>query len=101
MRLYGSLTLICWMLFMASAVWGLTIQYKIAHAVRTQVPGQKPLPRLKLWREIMTFRVWFPYRSYFPEGKLLRKYWRVEMASFALFVLAIVCGFLVLHQAVR
>jgi len=86
----------------ASMLWALTIHYKIVEAANSKRPGEEPIGMFNNpFRGITDYRVWSLYRAYFPEGKLLRKYWSITVCGWIWFALALTFLYQTLNHARR
>jgi hypothetical protein len=102
MTLFGTLALLSWIAFFGSVLWGLTIQFKIVEAVNSKRPGEESLDMFSnLFRGITHYKVFSLYRAYFPEGKLLRKYWLITFVGVFWFGLAAAFLFQAINHTAR
>jgi hypothetical protein len=91
MTLAGTMALICWLGFFSLSLYGLWLHTEIEEAVdRAQSPAKpQEMSFLDLERRRNPWRLFPAYRSLYPSGRLLPRYWIAVCGSNLCIVAAI------------
>jgi hypothetical protein len=97
MTFAGIMVLICWLGFFSFGVYSYILHFKIVQVVNSRRAGADPLdlirPRFGVNEFWSLFRM---YRTYFPSGALLRRYWIANLGAILCFLAAVFFAYLAL-----
>ncbi len=90
MTLYGTLALLCFLGVIGCQLANLMIRHQIIEAINKARPGEEPLDFFGFFpRPMSDWQVFSIYRTCYPKGPLLVRYWLVTAGGILSFALTV------------